>query len=90
MKKRDLLHKYLVGPITTHTHVRRKSNERSRCIEKTENKEKRYYIPIQDHPLCQAEEGGHCSNLLLAIYMAVSMPGHGDLTAILMSRMALS
>ena len=40
--------------------------------------------------LCQAETGAHCSYLLWAIYMAVSMPGHCDLTAIFMSRMALS
>ena len=33
--------------------------------------------------LCQAEAGAHCSHPLWAIYMAVRMPGHGDLTALL-------
>ena len=90
MKNRDLLHKHLVVPITTDMHVRRKSIGRHESIEKTEKKEKGYYIPIQDHPVCQAEAGAHCSFVLWLIYMAVSTPGHGDLTAVLMSRMASS
>ena len=87
LKNRNLLHNYLVVPITTHTpHVRRKSIEKQKIIEKTDKKGTGYYIPIQDHPV-SAEAGARCSYYLLwAIYMAVSMPGHGDLTALLMSR----
>ena len=49
IKNRDLPHKYLVVPITTHTHVRRKSIGKKKIIEKTE--EKGFYIPIQYHPV---------------------------------------
>ena len=66
----------------TYTNVRRKSIGKKKRIEQKEKKEKGYYIPIQDHPLFQAEAGAHCSYLLWAIYMAVGMPGHGDLTAL--------
>ena len=56
-------------------------NWKNKIVEKTK-RGKGYYIPIQDH-LCQAKAGAHCSYLLWAIYMAVSMPGHDDLTAFL-------
>ena len=36
---------------------------------------------------CDKPTGAHCSYFLSGQYMAVSMPGHGDLTA-LISRMA--
>ena len=50
MKNRDLLHKYMVVSITTHTHVRRKSFGKKKGIEKTEER-KGFYIMIQDHPV---------------------------------------
>ena len=84
------MHKYLVVPITTHTHVRRKSIGKKKTIEKTEKKEKGYYIPIQDHPLSSRSR----RSLFLSVvgniysccgqYIAISMPGHDDLTALLM------
>ena len=43
--------------------------------------------------LCQADAGAHRSYLLWEIYteyMAVSMPEHGDLTALFMSHVSLS
>ena len=84
IKNRDLLHKYLVVPITTHTHVRRKSIGTKERTAKTEEI-KGYYIPIQDHPV---PSWGSRRSLLFSvvgnIYVAVSMPGHGFLTALLM------
>ena len=50
IENRDLLHNYFVVPITTHTHVRRKSIDRKKIIER-QKKEKGYYIPIEDHPV---------------------------------------
>ena len=49
IKNRDLLRKYLVVPITAHTHVRRKSIGKKKIIEKAKKNEKGNYIPIQDH-----------------------------------------
>ena len=50
MKNRGLLRKYLVVLITAHTHVKRKSIEKTKIIEKTVKKEKGYNILIQDQP----------------------------------------
>ena len=63
IQNRDLLHKYLVVSITTHTHVRLKSIGKKKIMEKTEKKEKGYYIPIQDHPV----SSGSRRSLLLSV-----------------------
>ena len=88
IKNRDLLHNYLVVPITTHTHVRRKSIRKKK--RKRQKKKKGHYIPIQDHPVSSRSRRSLLLSVVGNIYMAVSMPGHGDLFALLMSRMALS
>ena len=51
IKNRDLLHKYLVVPITTHTNVICKSIGKNKRIGRQRRKKKGYYIPIQDHPV---------------------------------------
>ena len=73
-------------PITTHTHVGRKLIGKKKRKEKTEGR-KGYYIPIQDHPVSSRSRRSLLLSVVGSIYMAVSMPGHGDLTALLMSRM---
>ena len=82
------MHKYLVVPITTHTHVRRKLIGKKKIIEK--EKKKGYYIPIQDHPVSSRSRRSLLLSVVGNIYMAVRMPRHIDLTAIFMSRMSLS
>ena len=84
MKNRDLLHKYLVVPITTHTHVRRKSSGKKKTIEKTGNKGRGHDIPIQDHPASSRSRRSLLLFVVGNIYMAVSMSRHGDSTALLM------
>ena len=75
---------------------KRKIHNREKLFRKatpTSNELQQYSggIPIQDHPVTSQRR-----SLLLILYMlcgqymAVSMPGHGDLTALLMSRMASS
>ena len=85
-KNRNLLHKYLVVPITTHTHVRRKSIGKKNRKDRRRKRSIIFWFKIT---LCQAEACAHFSYLLWAIHMAVRMPGHGDLTALLMSWMSL-
>ena len=84
IKNRDLLHNYLVVPITTPTYVRRKSIREKKRIENTARRKGVLYFDSISPCLCQAEAGAHCySYPLWAIYMAVNMPGHGDLAALL-------
>ena len=87
IKNWDILHKYLVVPVTAHTHVRRKSIEKKKRKEKTEKKEKgyEYYIPIEDHPVSSRSRRSLLLSVVGNIY-GCYMPRHGDLT-VLMSRM---
>ena len=68
MTNKDL-HKYLAVPITTHTHVRRKSIGKKKRKEKTDKEEKGHYIYRLKITLCQAEAGANGSYLLWAIYI---------------------
>ena len=77
----------LIKPINCKNEKKRKDREKRKGA---------LYSDSRSPCLCQSEARAHCSYLLWAIYiyiyiyMAVSTPGHGDLAAVLMSRMALS
>ena len=68
-KNGDLLHKYLVVPITTHTHVRRKSIGKNKTIEKAEKKEKGHYIPIKDHSVSSRSRRSLLISVVSNIYI---------------------
>ena len=90
VKNRDLLHKYLVVPITTYTYDRQTQVNCNKGNNRKDREERKGIVYFDSRSPCVTSRSSRpfialiCCWQYIDYIMAVSIPGHDDLTGLLM------